>query len=87
MANSYKMPAYVKAQYLNDELDLTSNLGQTIALGKHNPLDVKQLNSYIFDQHDKLRLKKRSEDPQIPERAFEMTIDNQEFLKVKKRAD
>ena len=38
--------------------------------------DVRQLNSFIFGQHDRLRLKKRSEDPQIPERAFEMTIDN-----------
>ena len=49
--------------------------------------DVKQLNSFIFYQHDKLRLAKRSEDPNIPSRAFEMTIDNQEFKKAQKRAD
>ena len=87
MTRSYRFPTYVKAQYLNDDLGLTTNDEQPI-LNKINQLgDTKQLNSYIFEQHDKLRLKKRSEDPQIPERAFEMTVDNQEFQKVKKKAD
>ena len=38
--------------------------------------DVRKLNNFIFEQHDKLQLAKRSEDPEIPERAFEMTIDH-----------
>ena len=32
-------------------------------------------------------LVKRSEDPQIPEGAFEMIVDHQEFIKAKKKAD
>ena len=45
------------------------------------------LNNFIFEQHDKLMLVKRSEDPQIPEGAFEMIVDHQEFIKAKKKAD
>ena len=48
--------------------------------------DVRKLNNFIFEQHDKLQLAKRSEDPQIPERAFEMTIDHQAFKKAMKHA-
>ena len=48
---------------------------------------VKKLNSFIFDQHDRLRLKKRCDDPNISDRAFEMTVDLTEFDNVKKKAD
>ena len=33
--------------------------------------EVKSLNKYIYRQHEKLRLQKRSEDPQISANAFE----------------
>ena len=41
--------------------------------------EVKTLNKFIYRQHDKLRLNKRSDDPLIAENAFEMTIAKEEY--------
>ena len=43
----------------------------------------KSVNAYIYNYHDKLRLKKRSDDPHIPENAFKLTIDSNEFEKYR----
>ena len=54
----------------------TKNTAKRLERLKSQPGNVKQLNNFIFEQHEKLNLKKRSDDPQIPERALEITIDN-----------
>lgn len=64
----------------------TKNAARMLESKNYQPGDPRKLNNFIFEQHDKLQLKKRSEDPQIPERAFEMTIDHTEFHKAMKRA-
>ena len=47
--------------------------------------NVKLLNSFIYDQHEKLNLKRRSEDPYISENAFKMAIDDTQFQAARKR--